>query len=183
MSKNLTILFVSVEGVGHVNACIGLAECLRDRGHKIVFTVDKTFEGKLIRYGFIEEKIFDPNEGKFKNPGEEGAKSLMESGILSGMSSLEKIELMSKQTFFVEMIDKMKMNEPTLKAIIEKHKPDVYIIDHFVGSPTLIYSDKPWVFLFSGNPLFVLDDERTPPGASGMQSNTRIKVLAKSRGQ
>jgi hypothetical protein len=31
--------------------------------------------------------------------------------------------------------------------------------------------------------LFVLDDERTPPGASGMQWNTRIKVLAKSRGQ
>jgi len=169
MSRNLTILFVSVEGVGHVNACIGLAECLRDRGHKIVFTVDKTFEGKLIRYGFIEEKIIDPNEGKFKNPGDEIAKHLLESGILSGMSSLEKIELMSKQTFFVDMIEKVKINEPNLKAIIEKHKPDVYIIDHFIGSPTLIYSDKPWIFLFSGNPLFVLDDERTPPGASGMQ--------------
>jgi hypothetical protein len=169
MSKNLTILFTPVEGVGHVNACIGLAECLRDRGHKIVFTVDKTFEGKLIRYGFIEEKIIDPNEGKFKNPGEKAAKRLMESGILSGMSSLEKIELMSTKKFFVGSTERMKFNETILKAIIEKHKPDVYIIDHFVGSPTLIYSDKPWVFLFSGNPLFVLDDERTPPGASGMQ--------------
>jgi hypothetical protein len=183
MSKNLTILFVPVEGVGHVNACIGLAECLRDRGHKIVFIVDKTFEGKLVRYGFIEEKIIDPNEEKFKNPGEEMANRLMESGIFSGMSSLEKIELMSTQIFSVEIVEKIKLKEPMLKAIIEKHKPDVYIIDHIVGLPTLIYSDKPWVFLFSANPLFVLDDERTPPGGSGMQSNTRIKVLAKSRGQ
>ena len=170
MSKNLTILVVSMEGVGHVNACIGLAERLRDRGHKIVFTVDKTYEGKLVRYGFIEEKIFDPNEGKFKNPGEGAANHLLESGILSGMSSLEKMELMTtRQSFLLDMIDKVKLNEPNLKAIIEKHKPDVYIIDHFVGPPSLIYSDKPWVFLFSGNPLFVLDDERTPPGGSGMQ--------------
>jgi len=62
----------------------------------------------------------------------------------------------------------VKASEPKLKAIIEKHKPDIYIIDHFIGSPTLIYSDKPWIFLFSGNPLFVLDDKRTPPGASGL---------------
>jgi hypothetical protein len=118
--------------VSYVNACISFAESLRDRGHKIVFHFDKKFEGKQVRYGFIEEKIIDPNEGKFKNLGEERAKHLIESGILSGMLSLEKIELMSKQLFFIEIIEKMKLKEPKLKAIIEKHKPDVHI-----GVPTL----------------------------------------------
>ncbi len=67
------------------------------------------------------------------------------------------------------MIENMKLNEPKLKAIIEKLKPNVYVIEYFVGSPTLIYSDKPRVSLFSGNPLSVLDDKRTPPSASDMQ--------------
>jgi len=168
MSKKLTILFVPVEGVGHVNACIGLAECLRDRGHKIVFVIDHSFKGKLINYGFIEEILTEPNEGKVENPEENEINELLQSGILSGISSLEKVKIMAKMPFFTELAVKVKDSEPKLKAIIEKHKPDIYIVDHFVGSPTLVYSDKPWIFLFSGNPLFVLDDERTPPGASGL---------------
>jgi UDP:flavonoid glycosyltransferase YjiC (YdhE family) len=63
MSKKFTILFVPLDDSGHVNACIGLAECLRDRGHKIVVAIDPTFKGKLISYGFIEELLIDPNEG------------------------------------------------------------------------------------------------------------------------
>jgi UDP:flavonoid glycosyltransferase YjiC (YdhE family) len=53
MSKKFTILFVPLDDSGHVNACIGLAECLRDRGHKIVVAIDPTFKGKLISYGLI----------------------------------------------------------------------------------------------------------------------------------
>jgi hypothetical protein len=63
----------------------------------------------------------------------------MESGILSGMLPLKKIELISKQIFFIEMIEKMKLNEPKLKAIISKLKPNIYIIEYFVVSPNLIY--------------------------------------------
>jgi len=97
MSKKLTLLFVPFNDLGHLNACIGLAECLRDRGHKFVFAIDPTFKGKLISYRFIEELLIDPNEGKFKNPGEQGANHLIESGIMARMSPLEKMKLMSKQ--------------------------------------------------------------------------------------
>ncbi|CAG2180630.1 unnamed protein product [Oppiella nova] len=81
------------------------------------------------------------------------------------------MKIMSSIPFFETIIDKMRANEPKLKAIIAKYNPDLYIIDDFAGSPTLIHSKKPWVFLFSGNPLFVLKDDRTPPSCSGYPSN------------
>lgn len=165
MTKSLTVLFNPVDGVGHVNSCIGLAEVLQSRGHKIVFVVGKGYEGKLAHYGFIEELIENKEEeGK---PGEAGASHLLEDGLLSEATSLEKLKLLQNNDFFSKLVDRVLDVEPRMKEIVAKHKPDVIIIDHFVGSPTLVYSGKPWVFLFSGNPLFVIDDERTPPKASG----------------
>ena len=173
MHKKLTILFTPVDAVGHVNACIGLAERLRDRGHKIVFAVSKTWKEILTDYGFVVEVIEDPKAEQFKNPGEHGfanvhqANVLVQSGVLSGISSLEKIKIISKLNFFIEEAKNVINKEPLIKAIIDKHNPDIFIFDHFFGSPSVIYSDKPWIFLLSGNPLLVIDDERTPPGGSG----------------
>jgi hypothetical protein len=65
---------------------------------------------------------------------------------MARMSPLEKMELMSKQPYFIELIEIVMINEQRIKAIIEKHKPDLYVIDHFIGSPTLIYSDKTYIF-------------------------------------
>ena len=165
MAEKLTILFAPTDAVGHVNSCIGLGECLRDRGHKIVFVIDQTWEGKLTSYGFTEE-IIENEDLKCMKPGENGANILLKTGLLSWISPKEKIEIMSKRDQKV-MVDTSLRNEPKLKSIIDRQRPDIYIIDNFIGSPTLIYSDKPWVLLFSGNPLFVINDERTPPKCSG----------------
>ena len=59
-----------MEGVGHVNATIGIAEALKDRGHRIVYVVLNSFEGKLKKYGFEEELLI--NEETKEN--EAGAK-------------------------------------------------------------------------------------------------------------
>ncbi|CAG2118925.1 unnamed protein product, partial [Medioppia subpectinata] len=159
-----------MEGVGHVNACIGLAEVLLSRGHKVVFAIDQPFAGKLSPFGFIEE-IFTSKETNGQKPGENGAKHLLASGLLSDVTSYKSAEIMQSLPFFEILVNKMRANEPQLKAIIAKYNPDVYIIDDFAASPTLIHSTKPWVFLFSGNPLVIINDERTPPGTSGYHSN------------
>ena len=84
MTKMLTILFSAVDGVGHVNACIGLAEVLHKRGHKIVFVVGKEFEGKLTSFGFHEEILEKhPEKKQDMKPGKNAAEHLMKSGILS----------------------------------------------------------------------------------------------------
>ena len=82
---------------------------------------------------------------------------------------------MGDSDMFSQMVDNMIENEPQIKTIIAKHNPDLYIIDDIVGSSALIYSDKPWVLIFSGNSLFSIDDERTPPACSG---NTLLRSYA-----
>src|SRR5882724_1349359 len=118
MPKKLTILVAPVPAVGHMNACIGLAEVLLSRGHKVVFIVDKSYEGKLVSYGF-EEELLEPSEPlkpndaqngetpKNSKPGEEAAGDLLNSGLLSGVSSVEKLKLMSKMPFWSQLVDKM----------------------------------------------------------------------------
>ena len=56
MSKKL-ILFTPMDGHGHVNSCVGVAQVLLKRGHRIVFAVDSAWKGKLAKYGFEEELI------------------------------------------------------------------------------------------------------------------------------
>ncbi len=165
----LSIMFVTVDAVGHVNACIGLGERLRDRGHKIIFAVPKTWKGKLVGYGFVEEILEDPESQKFKNLGEMAVNFFLSSGILSGASSLEKMKKLAQLDFFIEIVESTINMEPSLRAAIDRQKPDLFIVDHFVGSPSVIYSGKPWVYLFSGNPLYVIEHEKTPPRGSGQQ--------------
>ena len=169
MPQKLKILFAPMDGVGHVNACIGLAQVLQSRGHQIIFMVGSGYKGKLSTYGFIEEilenKPTDKNNNK--KPGEHGADSLMKTGMLSYMTSVESFNMMKTSPIFEEMMQMAIQTEPQIKQILDRQRPDLYIVDSFIGSPSLIYSDKPWVFLWSGNPLFILDDEKTPPGGSG----------------
>ena len=171
MSMKMKIMFVPTENVGHVNACIGLAEVLLSRGHNIVFVVSKAYQGKLADYGFQEEFLGDKNKGSDikpdMKPGQKGASQLLNSGILQPSSSMDKMKMMVNGPFFNEMIENAIANEPLMRQFVDKHKPDVIIIDHYIGMPSLIYSGIPWVFLFSGNPLFVLQDDATPPGCSG----------------
>ncbi|CAG2109766.1 unnamed protein product, partial [Medioppia subpectinata] len=175
--KKLTILFAPVEGMGRVNACVGLAERLRERGHRIVFAVDASYRGKLVGFGFEEEIIefsatkkssdaeLDPQESQSLI--ESRAQVLLRSGILSAKSSREKLEILSGDGFLTRIVDKVIANEPILKNIIARVRPDLYILDHLVGPPSIIFSDKPWVFILSANPLSGIHDTRTPPNFSG----------------
>ena len=167
MSKSLTILVTPMEGVGHVNACVGIAQCLKSRGHRIVFVVEKSYESRLLSYGF-EEEILDNEKTKDNKPGEEVAVLLKESGIFNGMTSLEKMESIVKKNKFIQMIEKRKQMDPQFRAIVDKYDPDIIIIDDMIGLPSLIYANRPWVSIISTNPLQKIDDERLPPGGSGI---------------
>ncbi|CAG2121776.1 unnamed protein product, partial [Medioppia subpectinata] len=155
--------------VGHVNACIGLAEVLLSRGHKIVFVIDQSFAGRLAPYGFIEEVL--PSDQKDQMPGEMVAKSLLDSGVISNVSPFESMKLSQEMPFMDIITAKKRANDPILKAIVAKHSPDLYVIDDFNPSPTLVHSNKPWVYVNSANPLLASTDERLPPGCSGFPTN------------
>src|SRR5882672_3585165 len=61
MSKpKLTILFAPLDMFGHINTCIGIAEPLLARGHRVVFGITEAWRGKLAKYGF--EEVFYTKE-------------------------------------------------------------------------------------------------------------------------
>lgn len=45
--KSLKILIHAMDGTGHLNACVGVAEALLKRGHTITFLVNAAFKGIL----------------------------------------------------------------------------------------------------------------------------------------
>lgn len=172
MSRKLAILVAPMFGVGHVNATIGIAQCLQERGHRVVYVLDQSFERQLTKYGFEEEILREPAKANGeangnRKAGEEPARMLKESGLLSGLSPLEKYNLFAKTNFFLPMLQKKIESEPQMKAIVDKVNPDIIIIDDFIGSPSLIHSNKPWISICSGNPLAYIEDERLPPCGSG----------------
>ncbi len=53
----MTVMFTPLNLVGPMNSAIGMAEVLKDSGHRIVFAVKSDWSGKLKKYGFEEEII------------------------------------------------------------------------------------------------------------------------------
>ncbi len=46
--KKLQILFHAIDGTGHLNACVGMAEALIKRGHTVLFLVNAAFKGNCL---------------------------------------------------------------------------------------------------------------------------------------
>ena len=167
MTKKLTVLVTPVEGVGHVNASVGIAERLRDRGHRIIFFADSSVKPLVLQYGFEFEILID-EEVKDKMPGQDIGDQLKDTGLMDSMLPIDKMKKMMSGNIFPNMIEKKRRSEPQLRAIVDKYNPDIILIDDVIGSPSLIYNNKPWVLIVSTNPLMILDEESTPPGGSGM---------------
>lgn len=57
MPERRTIVFFPEPGAwGPTNNCVAIAEVLRERGHRVVFVIDSSFEGVLEERGY-EERI------------------------------------------------------------------------------------------------------------------------------
>jgi hypothetical protein len=169
MPEHLTILFAPLDAVGHVNACIGIAQVLRDRGHRIVFAISDNWKETLKIYGF-EEEIIELSESKeIEDPAKFWAQVIVKTGLLNSLSPIEKMKNMS-DNFLEEMLNRSQKSDPILKEIVERIKPDIIVIDGFVWLPSLMNSGIPWVWSMRLNPLafeYGMDDERLPPSTSG----------------
>ena len=162
MSKKLTVLFAPIEAYGHVNPCIGIGQILQKRGHRIVFAIGESWSGRLTKFGFEEELIVIPKD---TDKSEDELQSLLlKSGMISPLSPLEKIK---NSGISKSLYPKAVASDPIMKDIISRVKPDVIIIDQMFTMPSLM-SSCPWVISFPSNPLFPLNDERTPPPMSGI---------------
>jgi UDP:flavonoid glycosyltransferase YjiC (YdhE family) len=178
MPERLTILFAPLDAVGHVNACIGIAEVLRDRGHRIVFAISDNWRQKLKIYGFEEELIELSEKVTVEDPAKFWAELIQKAGMFGSSSPLEKIKRMTGDSF-KEIIDRCKTSDPIMKEIVCRIKPDIILIDGFFWMPSLMNSGIPWVWSISCNPLVIdlaMDDKRLPPSTSGKRKFNEQKI-------
>ena len=159
------IMFTPMDGHGHVNACVGVAQVLLAKGHRIVFAVDAAWKGKLAKYGF-EEQLISTDD---KDDSEEYWPSFLaeHGGNILDADPYDQIDFFSGLGLRTLFEHHMK-TEPKLKEIIERVKPDLLVVDAYFCSPAITNSGIPWVYIFSAGPLFVIyDPEKMPPPGSG----------------
>lgn len=191
------VCFYSTDGIGHLNACIGLAQSFAKRNHRVSFLLTESFAGSLQQYGFEELLLVNPNS-KPKNCKEKSsssaetevaktaaikanAENLRASGFFGGGSTLEKMRRQLEDleadkenggNHFIEAFyESLLVFNSQIECWLEKARPDLVIVDAFLVPPAIQAFLAPWAFLCSCNPLAVLKSPLLPPHASGRKNN------------
>lgn len=155
MSQSLTVLFMPESAHGPTNQCIGLGKVLLDRGHKVVFAAERSWEGKLAPLGFIEALVDlaepDPDASD-EAAGQFWIDFINETAPEFRKPTIEQLTSFVQPTYQA-LIDGAKYAEPQLKAIIAEHRPDVLVEDNVITFPALLTSGAPFVRIVSCNPL------------------------------
>ena len=187
IKMSLKILFNPCDGLGHINACIGLAQALQLRGHRIYFFTNKQMAGQYRdRYGFEEFILHNNNESidtiesatdddnddddhPIKN--NKLMNVIIESGLLSDMSPFEKLDLYDHNknpNIFARTMSKQILNvHEQMLNIIDKLQPDLIIVDSMIVAPCILYGSYRWAFSWSANPILLYRSDRIPPMMSG----------------
>lgn len=159
-----TFLFAPLNGYGHTNACIGVAEPLLAKGHKVVFAVDSCWKKMLQSYGFEVELMTEENNNE--KPSEQWAEMIERMAPLLRSPPLELL-VTTDPDAMREMADLIIKNDPIYEEIIKRVKPDVIVVDSYHYVPSVVNSGIPWIYLFSAGPLGISTDN-VPPAYSGM---------------
>lgn len=171
MSSKLTVLFTPCNYVGPINASVGIAQVLRDRGHRIVFAVSSEWRTILNRFGFEVQVINNglvETHNECDGSAERNAEEVQE--MFGNKSVLEKAKS-DYRLILTALLEDLKRSEPLIGAIISRIKPDIIFVDHVLCIPSVLKSGIPWVWSLSSNPLALewgLDSPSAPPVFSGM---------------
>ena len=169
MQRKLKVLFIPIPGVGHTNACIGIAQVLIDNGHEAIFFIGDQWTGKLTKYSIKEITHPEPGESDVsdRDPAELWAEKMKDIGLINDGTALYKMINYGKNCFDLNFT-RNKYTDKLLDKLLPELKPDVIVIDNVLSMTAVENSGIPWVLVCSCNPLLLIEDDRTPPGGSGM---------------
>lgn len=151
--RPLTFLFMPESAFGPTNNCIGIANVLTARRHRVVFAAEASWKGKLTALGF-EEDLVDlapPAQGE-QDPGKFWKDFIAQTAPEFRKPTIEQLDTWVKPVW-QELIGGARYCEPELRAIIDRVRPDVIIEDNVVAFPALVTAGVPFVRVVSCNPL------------------------------
>ncbi|KAH9400458.1 hypothetical protein TYRP_002023 [Tyrophagus putrescentiae] len=168
-TKQLTVLFVPLDGFGHINSCVGVAEQLLARGHRVVFALERAWKGKASAYRGIEEVHFtDPTRDPAHGANDHWIQYMEEFKPSFQLAPIDKYRLKALNRDLEESFLYTLMNvDDQLVEIINSLLPDAIVVDTYVTIPAVHKSAIPWVWLTSAAPLVCLPSENLPPHGTG----------------
>lgn len=164
MTDQLTVLFLPESAYGPTNQCIGLGKVLLDRGHRVVFAAERSWEGKLAPMGFVEALVdlAEPDPDATDDAaGQFWIDFINETAPEFRKPTVDQLSSFIQPTYQA-LIDGAMFCEPQLRAIIAEHRPDVLVEDNVVAFPALLTSGAPYVRIVSCNPLEIRGDDIAP---------------------
>ena len=151
-----TFLFMPESAYGPTNNCIGIANVLRERGHRVVFAAEASWRGKLTGLGF-EEDLVDLAPPAEEGPGEADAGQYWKDFVASTAPEFRRPTIEQLQTVIKPiwdgLIDGARYCQPQLAGIVARTAPDVIVEDNVIGFPALMTAGVPVVRIVSCNPL------------------------------
>jgi MGT family glycosyltransferase len=167
-----TVVFFPEGAYGPTNNCVGIADVLLRRGHRIVFIVEESFAGTLEAKGFEERlmRLAPPPEHE-EAPGQFWKDFIRDTAPVFRRPTIEQLEGFIQPTWQA-LCDGARYVEPRLREIVDELQPDVIVEDNVVGFAALPASGRPWIRIVSCNPC-ELKDPDLPPVFSGYPASDR----------
>jgi MGT family glycosyltransferase len=167
-----TIVFFPEGAFGPTNNCVGIADVLRRRGHRVVFIVEESFGGSLEAKGFEERLMrLGPPPAHEEAPGQFWKDFIRDTAPVFRQPTIDQLAGFIQPTWQA-LCDGARYVEPRLREIIDEVQPDVIVEDNVVGFAALPASGRRWVRIVSCNPA-ELKDPQVPPVFSGCPAAER----------
>jgi MGT family glycosyltransferase len=161
-----TVVFFPEGAYGPTNNCVGIGERLLERGHRVVFVIEESFEGTLAARGFEEALMrLGPKPAVPELPGQFWKDFIRDTAPVFRRPTIEQLAGFIQPTWRA-LVDGSRYVQPRLRELFAELEPDVIVQDNVVGFPAVVTAGVPWVRIVSCNPL-ELRDSALPPVFSG----------------
>jgi MGT family glycosyltransferase len=166
-SAATTIVFFPEGAFGPTNNCVGIADVLRRRGHRIVFVAEESFAGTLEAKGFEERLMrLSPAPTEPEEPGQFWKDFIRETAPVFRQSTRAQLGSFIAPTWQA-LLDGARYVDQRLAEILGELQPAAIVEDNVCAFPAIPASGLPWVRILSCNPL-ELKDPALPPPFSGL---------------
>jgi MGT family glycosyltransferase len=161
-----TVVFFPEGAYGPTNNCVGIGEQLKERGHRVVFVIEESFEGTLAARGFEEALMrLSPKPDVPEVPGQFWKDFIHDTAPVFRKPTMEQLAGFIQPTWKA-LVHGSRYVQPRLREIFAELRPDVIVQDNVVGFPAVVTAGMPWVRIVSCNPVEIRDPD-VPPTFSG----------------
>jgi MGT family glycosyltransferase len=162
MSKPTVALFPEPGAWGPTNNLVALGNHLLERGMRVVFVAEESFEGELIARGFEERlmRLAPPPEHE-ETVGEGWAEFVRETSPEFRKPTIEQLETVTAP-IWGEFVTGAEYSHERLTEIFAELQPDLILLDCVASFPAVQLAGCPWARVVSANPLEIKDREIAP---------------------